>query len=591
MKVLRQYAGSHLAARFFLCCWLACSCLPAALARELSNQPEEATGWKEKPSAYARHFMAVTANAYATDAAVEILALGGAAVDAAIAAQLVLNLVEPQSSGIGGGGFMLHYDAAKRRIAAYDGRETAPRSAKTERFLAPDGKPLGFYEAVASGNSVGVPGLVALLALAHEKHGRLRWERLIRPTIRLAVDGFVVSARLHQLLAHDHFLKDDAHARALYYQADGTPLPVGTRLSNPAFAATLRRLAEDGPQAFYRGEIAQDVIAAVAAHPKVAGDLAMEDFAAYRALEREPICGRYRGYRICGMPPPSAGGISMLQLLGLLERTPFAKLPRGSPQAVHLFAEAGRLAFADRRRYLGDPDFVAVPSRALLDGRYLDARARLISAERSMGSAQPGKIGRAPTFVDDTAPELPSTTHLSIVDAAGNAVALTSSIESAFGSRIQARGFLLNNQLTDFSFLPSQGGFPAANRVEAGKRPLSSMAPTLVFDSRGQLYAVLGSPGGSQIPNYVAQTLTALLDGKLAPDAALALAHYGSRNGPTELEPGGAAGALAVGLERLGHRVEMREMTSGLHLIVRTQTGQGWIGAADPRREGAARGD
>lgn len=586
-----KLTGSLLAARFFLCCLCACFCLPAALAQEPSGQPEDATGWKEKPSTYARRFMAVTANAYATDAAVEILALGGAAVDAAIAAQLVLNLVEPQSSGIGGGGFLLYFDAAKRRTAAYDGRETAPRAATEQRFLDAQGNPLPLSAAVATGKSVGVPGLVALLALAHQKHGRLRWERLFRPAIRLALEGFIVSPRLHQLLAGDHFLRADPPARALYYQADGTPLPAGARLSNPAFAATLSQLADDGPQAFYRGDIAQDIIATAAAHPRAAGDLAMEDFVAYRALARDPICGRYRAYRICGMPPPSSGGISVLQLLALLERTPFAELPRHSPEVVHLFAEAGRLAFADRRRYLGDPDFVGVPSRALLDSRYLDARARLISAGRSMGSAPPGEIGGAPAFADDTAPELPSTTHLSIVDGFGNAVALTSSIESAFGSRIQVHGFLLNNQLTDFSFRPSHGGLPAANRVEPGKRPLSSMAPTLVFDRRGRLYAVLGSPGGSQILNYVAQTLMALLDWKLAPDAALALAHYGSRNGPTELEQGKAARDLASALERLGHRVEMREMTSGLHLIVRAGTGQGWTGAADPRREGESRGD
>ena len=535
--------------------------------------------------------MAVTANAYATDAAVEILALGGSAIDAAIAAQLVLNLVEPQSSGIGGGGFLLYFDAARKRTVAYDGRETAPGAARAERFLSSEGAPLDFYAAVASGKSVGVPGLIALLALAHEQHGRLRWERLFRPAIRLASDGFVVSSRLHQLLARDRFLKGDEHARALYYQADGAPLPVGAQLSNPELAATLRRLAEEGAQAFYRGEIAKDIVATVAAQARGAGDLVMKDFAAYRALARHPVCGQYRGYRICGMPPPSAGGVSVLQLLGLLERTPFSALPLNSVQAVHLFAEAGRLVFADRRRYLGDPDFVPDTTRALLDRHYLDGRAKLISAGRSMGSAPPGIIGGAQPSGDDTAPELPSTSHLSIVDGLGNAVALTSSIESAFGSRIQVRGFLLNNQLTDFSFRPSQGGLPAVNRVEAGKRPLSSMAPTLVFDRRGRLYAVLGSPGGSQIPNYVAQILTALLDRRVAPDDALALAHYASRNGPTELEQGKTEGALASALERLGHRVEMREMTSGVHLIERAKSGGGWIGAADPRREGTARGD
>ncbi len=589
MLLSPRLTGSLLAARFFACIFY--GYFSAAIAQELPDQPEDATGWQLKPSTHARRFMAVTANAYATDAAVEILALGGSAIDAAIAAQLVLNLVEPQSSGIGGGGFLLYFDAMRRRTVAYDGRETAPGSARAERFLSPEGAPLDFYEAVASGKSVGVPGLVALLALAHEQHGRLRWERLFRPAIRLAAEGFQVSPRLHQLLARDRFLKGDEHARALYYQADGAPQPVGAQLTNPELAATLRQLAEQGPQAFYRGEIAKDIIIAVAAQTRGAGDLVIKDFTGYRALVRHPVCGRYRGYRICGMPPPSSGGISVLQLLGLLERTPFAELPMNSVQTVHLFAEAGRLAYADRRRYLGDPDYVPDTGRALLKKHYLDGRARLISPDHSMGSASPGKIDGTQPLADDTAPELPSTSHLSIVDGLGNAVALTSSIESAFGSRIQVRGFLLNNQLTDFSFRPSQGGLPAANRVEAGKRPLSSMAPTLVFDRRGRLYAVLGSPGGSQIPNYLAQTLAALLDRRLAPDDALALAHYGSRNGPTELEQGKVEGELASALERLGHRVEMREMTSGLHLIERAESGRGWIGAADPRREGTARGD
>ncbi len=533
--------------------------------------------------------MAVTANPYATEAAVEILVLGGDAVDATIAAQLVLNLVEPQSSGIGGGGFLLYFDAAKKRTVAYDGRETAPAAATAQRFLDAKGNPLPFSETVATGRSVGVPGLVALLALAHEKHGRLRWERLFRPAIRLAESGFAVSPRLRQLLSRDRFLRTDPQARALYYQEDGTPVPIGARLSNPAFAATLRQLAKDGPQAFYRGDIAQDIVAAVAAHPRVPGDLAMKDFATYRAIEREAVCGAYRNYRICGMPPPSSGGIAVLQLLGLLERTDYKSAAPDSFQAVHYFTEAGRLVFADRNRFLGDPDFVSVPRRELLNSHYLDGRALLIDSERSLGRAEPGAIGNPNALADDTAPELAATSHLSIVDGRGNAVALTSSIEAAFGSRIQVRGFLLNNQLTDFSFRPADTGRPAANRVEPGKRPLSSMAPTLIFDSHGLLYAVLGSPGGNQIINYVAQTLTALLDWNMAPDEALALPHFASRNGPTELEKGTSAEALAMPLMRLGHRVELREMTSGLHLIVRS--GKGWRGAADPRREGMARGE
>ncbi len=583
MIVIRCLTGSLRAARFFFCVGLA----GVVAAAPEAAQPEAASGFSAKPPAFARHYMAVTANPQATDAALEILALGGSAVDAAIAAQFVLNIVEPQSSGIGGGGFLLHYDAARRRIAAYDGRETAPAAAVATRFVGAGGEALRFDDAVATGRSIGVPGLVALLALAHERHGRLRWERLLRPAIRLAADGFAVSPRLHRLLADDRFLRHDAAARALYYRADGAALAPGSWLVNPQLAATLRTLAEDGPQAFYRGPIAAAVVMAADNHPKGGGDLSLADLAAYRAVERRPVCGAYRHYRVCGMPPPSSGGISVLQILGLLERTPFAAAAPASVPAIHLFTEAGRLAFADRRRYLGDPDFVAVPQRALLDGRYLDGRARLISPRRSIGTAPPGELPAGAAQGDDTAPELAATTHLSIVDGRGNAVALTSSIEAGFGSRTMAAGFLLNNQLTDFSFRPDDNGKPAANRVEAGKRPLSSMAPTLVF-AGDRLFAVLGSPGGPQIINYVAQTLTAILDWRLPPDAALALPHYGSRNGPTDLERDTAVMELAPALEALGHRIERRDMTSGTHLIVRARNG--WIGAADPRREGAAAG-
>jgi gamma-glutamyltranspeptidase/glutathione hydrolase len=578
--------GSLRAARFFAAVLAAAWWIGAAA--ENTASPEPASGFLPKPSGYAAHAMAVTANSHATDAAEEILALGGSAVDAAIAAQFVLNLVEPQSSGIGGGGFMLHYDAVARHVAAYDGREAAPRKAMPQRFLDNAGRPRPFSEVVATGRSVGVPGLVAMLALAHEQHGKLRWERLLRPAIRLAEQGFPISPRLHHLLEVDGFLRDDPAAKALYYGSAGTPLPVGTRLVNASFAATLRKLAEHGPQAFYRGDLAAEIVAATDRHPKSSGDLDLQDLQEYRAIERAPVCGAYHRYRICGMPPPSSGGITILQLLGILERSDFSAVTPNSPQAMHLFAEAGRLAFADRRRYLGDPDFVAVPQNALLDAGYLDRRARLISADKSLGSAEPGELPQLQGRGDDTAPELPATTHLSIVDAHGNAVAMTSSIEDAFGSRTMVGGFLLNNQLTDFSFQPDDQGRPLANQVQGGKRPLSSMAPTLVFDAQGHLYAVLGSAGGGQIINYVAQTLTALLDWRLSPDAALALPHYGSRNGPTELEADTAAADLLPALQRLGHRVELREMNSGTHLIVRD--GSGWRGAADPRREGAARG-
>lgn len=569
--------------------WLAIAwmlALGAAQAEVL--QPEAASGITPKPAVLGRHFMAVTANPHATDAAVAVLGQGGSAVDAAIAAQLVLNLVEPQSSGLGGGGFMLVYDARHRRLHAYDGRETAPAAARPDRFLDAQGNPLPFHDAAVGGRSIGVPGIAALLALAREKHGRMTWPQLVEPARRLAREGFAISPRLHQLLAQDKYLRGDPQARALYYQPDGSAKAVGTVLRNPAFAAVLDELAASGPAVFYTGAIARGIVAAADGDERQHGDLQAADLAGYRSVERQPVCGWHGSYRICGMPPPSSGGVTVLEIMGMLDAGRMARAAPVSVAAVHRFAEAGRLAFADRNRYLADPDYVTVPQRELLDPAYLKRRGRLIDSAKSMGKAAPGQVEFGARAEDD-APELPSTTHLSIVDADGNAVAFTSSIEDAFGSRVMTRGLLLNNQLTDFSFRFGQDGRLAANRVEPGKRPLSSMAPTMVFDRRGRLLLVLGSPGGSRIINYVARTLIAVLDWNLPLDAALALPHYGSRNGPTELERGTAAAALKPGLEALGHAVAVVDMTSGLHAIRRVPGG--WEGAADPRREGSARGD
>ena len=530
--------------------------------------------------------MVVTANTHATDAAAEILQLGGNALDAAIAAQWVLNLVEPQSSGIGGGGFLLHWDAGRGQVSAWDGREVAPRSASADFARRPDGSLAGFYEVVATGKSVGVPGLVAMFESAHSSHGKLRWERLARPAIRLAENGFPISPRLHQLLNEDKWLRRNPSALALYYREDGDAKPVGTILRNPEFAASLRTIAQSGADALHNGDLAIRIVAAVRER---GGLLSIADMHDYEPKERTAVCGPYRQWKICGMPPPSSGGITVLQLLGLMERTGLVSGVPTTPDTAHLFAEAGRLAYADRARYLADPDFVSVPQRALLDPRYLGLRARLIDPGQSMGVAAPGDLPERHTQADDNAPELPATTHISIVDREGSAVALTSSIESAFGSRIQVGGFLLNNQLTDFSFVAERDGKPVANRLEPGKRPLSSMSPTLVFDDGGKLYAVLGSPGGSRIINYVAQTLVALLDGGQDPAKAVAAPHIGNRNGPTEIERGRAADALALELERRGHTVKRDDMTSGLHLILRV--GDRWVGAVDPRREGVARGE
>ncbi len=526
--------------------------------------------------------MAVTANQHATDAAVEILQLGGNALDAAIAAQWVLNLVEPQSSGLGGGGFLLHWDAGARRIHAWDGRETAPRSLGADFGRQADGIPLSFTDVLASGKAVGVPGLLATLEAAHHRHGKLKWARLLAPAIRLAENGFPLSPRLYQLLREDALLRRDAAAFALYYLADGEPRPVGSLLRNSALAAVLRRIADEGSAALHRGELAARLAAAV---EQRGGRLELDELRDYRPREREAVCGSFRRWRICGMPPPSSGGIAALQILGILERSGLSPGSPERPEAVHVFAEAGRLAYADRARHVADPDFVVVPQRELLTSTYLERRARLIDPQRAMGKAAPGEFDSRNTHADGVAPELPATTHLSVVDREGNAVALTSSIESAFGSRIQIDGFLLNNQLTDFSL----GGNLAANRPEPGKRPMSSMSPTLVFDAQGRLHAVLGSPGGSRIINYVARSLLAVLDGQMEAAAALSMGHVGNRNGVTEVERGRVSPDLVRDLEARGHVVQSFDMTSGLHLIVR-RDGR-WIGAADPRREGAARGE
>ena len=534
--------------------------------------------------------MVVAAHPLAARAGYDVLKRGGSAVDAAIATELVLNLVEPQSSGIGGGAFLLHYDAKRATLAAYDGRETAPAAAKAGRFLGADGKPLDWPAAVVSGKSAGVPGLLRLLELAHREYGKLPWAELFQPAIRLAERGFPISPRLHALVAADRFLAADDNARRYFYSADGKAKPAGTLLRNPELAAALKRVASQGADAFYRGAIARDIAAAVRGRKRSPGDLSENDFSTYAAKERVPLCGRYRSWKVCGMPPPSSGGFAVLQILGILERFDLRALPPGSVEAVHLFAEAGRLAYADRNLYIADPAFVSAPLAALLDPRYLASRAGLIDPKRSMGKAQAGDPARvAAGYGVAEPPELPSTTHISVVDAQGNAVALTASIEAAFGNRQMVRGFLLNNELTDFSWAPEENGKPVANRVEAGKRPRSSMAPTMVFDDNGKLIMVIGSPGGHSIINYVAETLVNALDWGMDIQQAIAAPRMGSRNGPTELEKGTSLEKLAPELERMGHSVRIRAEASGLHGIVRTK--DGWAGGADPRREGVALGE
>ncbi|MCH7555165.1 MAG: gamma-glutamyltransferase [Proteobacteria bacterium] len=490
--------------------------------------------------------MIAAANPYAAQAGLDMLARGGSAVDAAIAAQMVLNLVEPQSSGIGGGGFMLSYDARDGSVVAYDGRETAPAAATPRLFLDSDGAPLKFFDAVIGGRAVGVPGLLAMLELAHERHGKLPWAVLFEPAIILAEQGFSLSPRLHKLIGEARDVGRYATARSYFFTADGLPKPVGARLANPVFAATLRAIAARGARAFYAGDIAADMVAAVRGASDNPGLMTLADLAAYDAKPREPVCARYRQWRVCGMGPPSSGGVTTLQILGLLEGFDLAALAPGSLAAVHLISEASRLAFADRARYLADDDFQPVPVRGLLDRGYLASRAAAIDPDFSMGRASPGE----PPFrngglgADDPGGEGFSTSHIAVVDSDGSAVSMTSSIESAFGSRIMVRGFLLNNQLTDFSFRPDIDGVAVANRVEAGKRPRSSMAPTLVFDGDGRLRLSIGSPGGSRIIGYVTQSLIALLDWRLELRTAIALPHHVNRNGPIDLEEGTPLAAL-----------------------------------------------
>jgi gamma-glutamyltranspeptidase/glutathione hydrolase len=535
--------------------------------------------------------MVAAANPLAAEAGREMLRRGGTAVDAAIATQMVLNLVEPESSGIGGGAFLVLYSAKDHRVTTFDGRETAPAAAKGDRFIGPDGKPMNYFQALVGGRSVGVPGVLRMLELAHRRYGKLPWASLFQPAIKLAENGFPISEKLYGELARDKLFPQDGTARAYFYQPDGTAKPAGTILKNPELAATLTTIAKQGAAAFYKGPIANDIVA-TADHAWVnPSDMTLADIAGYKAKERPPLCGFYRQYRLCGMGPPSSGGVAVLELLGLLQ--PFdLKGQVNTPESWNLFAQASRLAYADRDRYVGDPDFVRAPIAGMIDRNYLAQRAKLINPQHfAAGTVAPGEPPglHADNWGRDQTPEFPSTSNMAIIDRAGNALAMTTTIEFAFGSHLMVRGFLLNNELTDFSYVPESNGKPVANRVEGGKRPRSSMSPTLVFDQKGKLVMSVGSAGGAAIITDVAKTLVATLDWNYPMQRAMDLPNVSNRNGATDVEASHGADALAAALAAAGHDVHRSGRNSGLSGI--RVMPQGFDGAADDRRAGTALGD
>ena len=605
----------------------ACAAPPDTFSYATPAQPEGSSGYTEKPGWATAKFSVAAANPLATDAGYQILKAGGSAVDAAIAVQMVLALVEPQSSGIAGGAFLLHFNG--REVEAFDGRETAPAAATENLLMGTDGKPLAFYDAVVGGRSVGTPGAVRMLEMAHRQYGKLPWATLFAPAITLADNGFKVSARLNTLLVPEVHLKKDPVALAYFYDANGQPWPVGHLLKNPELASVLRLIAAGGSKALLEGEVAQAIVNKVQQHPGNPGKLALADLAGYQARKRDPLCYDYaaagKTYRMCGMPPPSSGAIAIGQILGILNNTPAATMPPQktmtdtgircirapcpsqtesvvpSPDWLHLYTEASRLAYADRAQYLGDPDFVQPPAgkwMSLLDPAYLAGRSKLIGTQ-SMKTATPGKPGAMATSYAPMADQYEyGTSHISIIDPYGNAMAMTTTIEDAWGSRLMvnrgkglAGGFLLNNELTDFSFAPTDAsGAPVANRVQPGKRPRSSMAPTLVFDkATGQLVMTTGSPGGAVIIHFTAKTLYGVLNWGLNIQQAINLPNFGSLNGPTLLEAGRFPATTVEALRARGHEVREQDMTSGLQGIQRTA--DGFFGGADPRREGIVMGE
>lgn len=563
----------------------------SVLADEPSRAvPEAFTGLNYTKASLSKSAMVSAANPHAVDAALQMLKLGGTATDAAIAAQLVLSLVEPQSSGIGGGAFLLSYDAETSKVTSFDGRETAPKAATSALFLNNSGKPVKWIDAVIGGRSVGTPGVLRMLSDVHNKKGKLPWASLFKPAIELAEKGFIVSPRLASLVKMEMNpgLKLLSPAKEYFYP-QGKAIEAGTLLKNLAFAQTLKKLAKNGVEEFYTGTIAKQIVTAVQSSEISPGLLSLGDLKTYTSVERAPVCVEYSAddvYKVCSMGPPSSGGITVLQILKLLERFDLTEFSVDSAETIHRYTQAAKLAFADRNRYIADSDFVDVPVSKMLASGYLETRSNLIDDHKDLGKATPGNFSDN-RIASNVSIEQPNTSHLSIVDSFGNAVSMTTSIEMGFGSNVMSGGFLLNNQLTDFSLKPSVNGKLVANRVEAGKRPRSSMTPVIVLKDN-KVFAVLGSPGGSRIINYVGYALIGLLDYKMDMKQVVDLPRISNRNGYTSLENRDELLKVKTQLEAKGHKVRMLNLTSGIHGILKVDSG--WQGAADPRREGTSEG-
>lgn len=567
---------------------------PLSHAQDVADSvaPEFSSGITQKKLVKAEKQMVVAANPYASEAGFAILQKGGNAIDAMVAVQAVLGLVEPQSSGLGGGAFLVYFDAEKQRLTTYDGRETAPKAATPNMFLNDKGEPIYFFDAVIGGLSVGTPGTVKLLHETHKKYGKLAWGDVIKPAIKLAEDGFKVSPRLHALITRSaESLYRYKTTRDYFLSEEGVPLFVGTIIKNKEYANTLRAISTGGADAFYKGELAKRIVETVQNAEGNPGRLSFEDLESYEIVEREPICLNYRGYDVCGMGPPSSGALTVGQILGLVEAYDLKSYGADNPESWRLIGDATRLAFADRGLYMADSDFVKMP-KGLLNQAYLWERTQTLIDDNALTDDEvfPGKppFDHVMLLAPDNSLELPSTSHFSIVDAAGNVVSMTTTIENGFGSRLMVGGFLLNNELTDFSFVPEVDGKPVANAIEPGKRPRSSMAPTIVMKD-GKPVLAIGSPGGSRIIPYVAKTLIAWVDWEMDIQQAIEIPHLLNRFGTYDLEKGTAAEKLAPALEALGFETEIRDLTSGLHGIEITP--QGLEGGADIRREGVALGE